>query len=551
MKPTTRPPALRSANGASKWSIASLSSGTPFLGDPHAAAVPRLAVLAAVLIVVTGLFVARATLDRLGLMSFPYAGTSAFDFGVTITAIVAAIGMIALTRRELPAERILDWGLAFRIFGGLCIALLEEGMKHRGLYVSFVCLWILSFPVLPVSLHRAKIAAWTTAMMGPLAMMIHVVLGRRDAPTEAIEWLTFVPNLVAALIANITSRVIYGLGRQVEQEKQLGAYNLVEPLGRGGMGEVWRAEHHSLIRPAAIKLLRRDLTANLTPEERDVVNLRFQREVQATAMLTSPHTVAVFDFGYSPEGNMYYVMELLTGIDAETLVERHGPLPAERVVYLISQACDSLAEAHFRNLVHRDIKPANLHLCAVGLEVDFLKLLDFGLVRDNDSDLLLTNEGSVSGTPAYLAPEASTQRAFDARSDIYGLGCVAYFLLTGRLVFEGATAAAVVAAHIRDKPVPPSKRTELPIPPELEALVMRCLSKNPDERPQTADELHRLLAAVPLPERWTQERAHDWWLQHLPELVDRATEACGPDSRMTVPPKRRRPEPLKLEAPPP
>jgi serine/threonine protein kinase len=512
-----------------------LSTGTPFQGDPHAAAVPRLALLAILLAVISILFALRATLHSLGIINFPGIQTQPFDHTVTVIAVCGSIAMFVLTRIErIPAETVLDWGLAFQVFGGLCISLLEQAVVHTGVYVSFVCLWILSFPILPVSLRRANIAAWTTALMGPLAMMIHVVIGRRAPPTQSLEWLTFLPNILATLIASVTARVIYGLGQKVDREKKVGAYELQEMLGHGGMGEVWRATHHSLIRPAAIKLLRRELTATLTPQEREVVNLRFQREVQATALLTSPHTVAVFDFGYSAEGNMYYVMELLTGLDAESVVRRYGPLPAERVVYLVSQACDSLAEAHTRNLIHRDVKPANLHLCAVGLEVDFIKLLDFGLVRDEGSDLQLTNEGSVSGTPAYLAPESSTQRAFDARSDIYGLGCVMYFLLTGQLVFEGQTAAAVIAAHIRDRPVPPSRRTNLPISPELDALVMRCLSKNPDDRPQSADELKRLLAELPLETPWTQDRAHAWWLVHLPELVEQATRACGPDSNVAA-----------------
>jgi serine/threonine-protein kinase len=520
-----------------------LSSGTPFQGDPHAAAVPRLAVLAIVLSVITILFVLRVTLHNVGLIYFPQAQSESFDYAVALCAVGGSIGMFAMTRRDsMTPERVLDWGLAFQVFGGLCISLLEQAVVHSGVFVSFVCLWILSFPILPVSLRRANIAAWATAAMGPLALMIHVVVGRRAPPTDPLEWLTFVPTILATLIASVTARVIYGLGRQVEQEKQLGSYELVELLGKGGMGEVWRATHHSLIRPAAVKILRRELTATLTPEERDIVNLRFQREVQATALLTSPHTVAVFDFGYSAEGTMYYVMELLTGLDAQSAVTRYGPMPAERVVYLLRQVCDSLAEAHVRNLIHRDVKPANLHLCAVGLELDYLKLLDFGLVRDTDSELQLTNQGSVSGTPAYLAPESSTQRAFDARSDIYSLGCVAYFLLTGELVFEGETSAAVIAGHIRDKPVPPSRRTHLPIPAELEALVMRCMSKDPDQRPQTADELQRLLAEVPLATPWNQDRAHAWWLVHLPELVEQATVACGPDSLTTTPARRHRPE---------
>jgi serine/threonine protein kinase len=256
------------------------------------------------------------------------------------------------------------------------------------------------------------------------------------------------------------------------------------------------------------------------------VHLRFQREVQATAQLTSPHTVAVYDYGQTPDGLLYYAMELLNGLDAETLVRRHGPQPAERVIHLLRQACESLAEAHHRHLVHRDIKPANMILCALGMDVDFVKVLDFGLVHDLDRDTRLTIEGSISGTPAYLAPESAAHNRFDTRSDIYALACVAYWLLTGTVVFEGDTAVAVMTAHIRDQPEPPSRRTELPIPRALEDLVMACLAKDPAKRPQSVEELSRRLSAVPLERRWTQQRADRWWQAHVPGMLAKARVGC-------------------------
>jgi serine/threonine-protein kinase len=360
---------------------------------------------------------------------------------------------------------------------------------------------------------------------------------------NAVLWLN-----IAVTLSAVTSRTIYGLRQQVRAASEIGQYTLEEKIGHGGMGEVWRAEHHSLVRPAAVKLLRRELTDRLPAAERESMNARFQREVQATAMLSSPHTVAVFDFGHTNDGSLYYVMELLHGLDIETLVEKHGPQPAERVVYLMRQACDSLAEAHRRNLIHRDIKPANIYLCAVGLKVDFVKILDFGLVRDLSSDVRLTNEGAVSGTPAYLAPEAATKNQFDARGDIYALGCVAYQMLTGQLVFEGMTSAAVIAAHIRDTPVAPSQRSELPIPPELDAVVLACLAKNPADRPQTAEELQERLNDVAMSSPWNQKRAMGWWSVHQPDLVERACQACGhtehEDEEATPPPLRRRPAPV-------
>jgi len=405
--------------------------------------------------------------------------------------------------------------------------------------------------MLPVSPLRAKVAAYATALTVPLAMFIHVLTGQRAWPFAGFEWLAVVSAFIAAMISTFTSMVIHGLGRQVERAKQLGAYQLVEQLGHGGMGEIWRAEHQSLVRPAAVKLLRRELTDRLPSAEREAMNIRFQREVQATAMLSSPHTVAVFDFGHTQDGSLYYVMELLHGLDIETLVAKHGPQPAERVIYLLRQACDSLAEAHRRNLIHRDIKPANIYLCAVGLKVDFVKILDFGLVRNLSTDVRLTNEGSVSGTPAYLAPEAAAKNQFDARGDIYALGCVAYQMLTGQLVFEGETSAAMIAAHIRDQAVAPSQRSELPIPPELDAIVLACLAKNPADRPQTAEELQERLNEVPLASPWNQQRAMGWWSVHVPDLVERACETCGhhgEHAHDSPAPLRRRPAPVLRDA---
>jgi serine/threonine-protein kinase len=371
---------------------------------------------------------------------------------------------------------------------------------------------------------------YATALSVPLAMFIYVLTGQRAWPFAGFEWLAVMSGFIAAFISLFTSKVIHGLGRQVEKARQLGAYELVEQLGHGGMGEVWRAEHHSLVRPAAVKLLRRELTGRLPPAEREALNLRFQREVQATAMLSSPHTVAVFDFGHTQDGSLYYVMELLHGLDVETLIAKHGPQPAE---------------AHRRNLIHRDIKPANIYLCAVGLKVDFVKILDFGLVRNLSTDVRLTTEGSVSGTPAYLAPEVATKNQFDARGDLYALGCVAYQLLTGQLVFEAETSPAMIAAHIRDQPVAPSQRSELPIPPELDAVVLACLAKDPAARPQTAEELKELLDAIPLETPWSQKRAVAWWFVHVPDIVERACKACG-HSEPTYPaaPLRHRPAPV-------
>ncbi len=290
------------------------------------------------------------------------------------------------------------------------------------------------------------------------------------------------------------------------------------------MGEVWLARHRMLARPAAVKLIRPD---SLGDDEatRGYVLRRFEREAQATAALESHHTIELFDFGITQDGSFYYVMELLRGLDLDTLVQRFGPASAARAVYLLSQVCHSLAEAHEVGMIHRDIKPANIYVCRLGLEYDFVKVLDFGLVKTIDgragAATELTAEGIATGTPAFMAPEMAMGRGdVDGRADIYGLGCVGYWLLTGRRVFEAESPLATVVAHVQETPVPPSQRSELPIPAPLEELILACLAKDPAERPQSAAELGAQLAGCPLDPTWSHERARDWWALHLPDLPD-------------------------------
>ena len=243
---------------------------------------------------------------------------------------------------------------------------------------------------------------------------------------------------------------------------------------------------------------------------------RFEHEVQATATLQSPHTVDIYDYGITPSGEFYYVMELLNGIDMETLVRRFGPTEPERAVYLLIQACHSLHEAHCRQLIHRDIKPANLFICEYGEDRDFVKVLDFGLVKQDgagdETDAKLTREGSIIGTPAYMYPEAITGKSpVDHRSDVYSMGCVAYWLLTGELVFTATTPMAILSEHASAQPIPPSQRSELLIPEALEDVVLACLAKHPDDRPDGADELAGRLERIRFERPWDNEGARAWW----------------------------------------
>jgi serine/threonine-protein kinase len=290
------------------------------------------------------------------------------------------------------------------------------------------------------------------------------------------------------------------------------------------MGEVWKAEHRLLVRPAAVKLIRPE-ALGARGESASTAARRFEREAQATSRLSSPHSIELYDFGVTDEGTFYYVMELLHGLDLKTLVERYGPVPAERAIHILRQACHSLADAHLTGVVHRDVKPGNIFVCRSGFEYDFVKVLDFGLVKHlNDSgreSAQLTVQGLASGTPAFMAPEmAYDDGKVDGRADIYALGCVGYWLLTGQLVFEGETPMATLLQHVKDVPRPPSSRTELQIPSDLERVILSCLEKRPDDRPQSARELSGLLSECDgSPAGWTEERALRWWQTHLPQMV--------------------------------
>jgi serine/threonine-protein kinase len=336
-------------------------------------------------------------------------------------------------------------------------------------------------------------------------------------------------------VAVVISHVFTRLGHQVTKAREMGSYRLVKLLGKGGMGEVWRARHHMLARDAAIKLIQPDMLSRGSEKNAVLLRRRFEQEAKATASLRSPHTVELYDFGVTQDGVFYYVMELLDGIDLDTLVRRFGPQPPARVVCILRQICGSLADAHRHGMIHRDIKPTNVFLCRMGTEYDFAKVLDFGLVKMQDTKgAELTGEGVTTGTPAYLAPElAMGSTDLDGRTDLYALGCVAYWLLTGSLVFEEKGSAAMMLAHLQKAPVPPSQRSELAVPASLDQAVMMCLAKEPAGRPARAEELARLLDGGDTGV-WTAKDAEAWWETNIPEsLIEQAVES-QPDSTIVT-----------------
>jgi serine/threonine protein kinase len=482
-------------------------------------AVPRLRLLAVMYAIATAAVMVVLRLEQAGVLRLPLQMPR--DTNALAVPLAGSLFLFGATRSRLSAKRVLAIGAAYQILGAFCIAWFEqEAAVGRG--TAGTVLWIMTYTLVPTRPLRTTVVAYGSALAGPLALAIHVALGHRAWPEDLGVVLDFGMSMVAATFAVVIVRVIYGLGREIASARRIGAYVLVEKLGYGGMGEVWRAKHSTLVRPAAIKLMRpRAITEGAAVDFAQLAR-RFHQEAQATAMLRSPHTVAVYDFGATSDGALYYAMELLDGLDLETLVESYGPQPAERVIHFLRQATASLSEAHANGLVHRDIKPANLFAAVMGLELDFLKVLDFGLVRQVATDPVLTAEQGVWGTPAYIAPESASFSRYDARSDIYSLGAVAYWLLTGKTVFEAPSGNAMIAAQIRDTPVPPSLRTDLPIPPDLEAVILACLAKDPDARPQSGEQLSRMLAAVPVP-AWTQRRAEAWWRVHHPEALSKAS----------------------------
>jgi serine/threonine-protein kinase len=317
---------------------------------------------------------------------------------------------------------------------------------------------------------------------------------------------------IAAAIAVYGSHKINVLRHEAFEARQLGQYVLKQRLGEGGMGEVYLAEHQLLRRPCAVKLIR----AECMGDSQTLV--RFEREVKATASLSHWNTVDIFDYGHTEDGTFYYVMEYLPGLDLEDMVNRHGPLAPERVIHLLRQVCAALHEAHARGLIHRDIKPGNIIACERGQVQDVVKLLDFGLVRTAESAGLsgsLTEYGRVMGTPLYMSPEQARGWPADARSDIYSLGAVAYFLLTGQPPFVRDSSMDVLAAHLVD-PVAPPSTLRPDVSPDLQEVVLRCLEKDPARRFPNADSLDQALAECAAAGRWTQASAAAWWRNKTP-----------------------------------
>jgi serine/threonine-protein kinase len=461
-------------------------------------------------------------LGRIGWL--PLAGTPAGTV-VVCTGFAVGLGIWSLTRRpQQDRAALVTLAVGFQLLGGFLIVLVENldlaGSPAPGLRpgLSWVAVWIAVFPlVVPAPIPVTLGAAFVTASLSPLAWVVAGLLGY-GRPAAATLPVILVPNYVAAALAGISAMGVRRMHRTIVEARAMGSYHLVEQLGSGGMGEVWLGKHRLLARPAAVKLIRPDVLAETGPSAARVWIERFRREAEAAATLRSPHTIELYDFGEADDGTFYYVMEMLEGIDLQAMVERFGPVTPCRAIHLLSQACASLGEAHARGLIHRDIKPSNIFACRLGLATDFVKVLDFGLVRASSQpelpDTSLTIPGFMIGTPAYMAPELAGGDQATHLSDVYSLGCVAYWLHTGRMVFDAANPSRALRQHLFDEPEPPSRHSPHRVPPELDALVLSCLAKEPEERPAALELGQRLEGCEGLA-GWTPSHADAWWREHL------------------------------------
>jgi eukaryotic-like serine/threonine-protein kinase len=447
-----------------------------------------------------------------------------FQDAIGVIAIAMGVAVSAIARwGQLSNRGLVNLAVFFLVAGAFGLAIREfwegvpAGVDSAFPLIPVECVWIIGFPlIVPLRPPTVLVSSLLAAASGPVALFISSkVTGEPIESPVTVTAFFLTSTFLCAIVSFVIAKILHRVNMRLRHAREIGSYELMERIGEGGMGEVWRAKHRLLARPAAIKLIRSDVLGS-SQQTRDALVQRFEREAKDTATLGSTHTIDVYDFGVTEEGDFYYVMELLNGISFERYVQEFGPMEPPRVVHLLRQVCHSLGEAHSRGLIHRDIKPANLFMCRLGPDDDFVKVLDFGLVKHVDTSnahSMLTLEGVTAGTPGFMAPEIALGKpGIDGRSDLYSLGCVAYYLLTGQHVFTGETAVATVLAHVQTPPTPPSARAEFPIPPALDAAILACLAKEPSDRPASAWVLdRRLAAAVPADESWTPEEARAWW----------------------------------------
>lgn len=452
---------------------------------------------------------------------------------ILTSATVLLWSRVHLSLVELRAVEVAVFGILSALFIVLHFGFLQRivepvdpyEVKYRVVLISLM--WFAFILIYSTFIPNTTLRGLIVMALMALAPVAIIALQAAILPPlgEVVFWGDLV--IVAVSMAIAYTLGAYGmyklsaLRREAFKARLLGQYRLTELIGSGGMGEVYLAEHQLLKRPCAIKLIR-------PGQSTDAKALaRFEREVRLMAKLSHWNSVEVFDYGRAEDGTFYYAMEFLPGLSLQEVVERQGPLQPERAVHLLRQVCNALVEAHAIGLVHRDIKPSNIIASKRGGVFDVAKLLDFGLARslEETGDIKLTQEGAIAGSPFYLAPERFLENVeADVRGDVYSLGSVAYFLLTGQPPFRGDKPLKVMMAHAREEVVPPSQRNAA-IPNDLEAVVLRCLAKKPEERYQCATELERALAECRCADHWTQDMAAHWWVGRDEEGEELASDA--------------------------
>jgi serine/threonine-protein kinase len=475
-----------------------------------------------------------------------------FQDAVGVIAVMMGFATAAIARwGGLSNRGLVNLAVVFQVAGAFGLAIREfwdgvpAGVDSAFPLIPVESVWIIGFPLfVPLRPPTVLVSSLLSASAGPLALLLSSnVAGMPIRSPMTVTAFFLTSTYLCAIVSFVIAKIQHRVNMRLRQAREIGSYELMERIGEGGMGEVWRAKHRLLARPAAIKLIRSDVLGS-SQQTRDALVQRFQREAKDTATLGSTHTIDVYDFGVTEDGDFYYVMELLNGISFERYVKEFGPMEPARVVYMLRQVCHSLGEAHSRGLIHRDIKPANVFMCRLGPDDDFVKVLDFGLVKHIESSqgrTMLTLEGATAGTPGFMAPEVALGNPnVDGRSDLYSLGCVAYYLLTGQPVFAGETPVATVLAHVQTPPSPPSARAEFPIPPALDEVILACLAKEPADRPATAAELDRRLADTVPPDAWTADAARTWWdLRRVVVNPAEGSATATPAGAEAGPPKQR------------
>ena len=487
----------------------------------------RLALFGGWVCVISGSFLVAYVLltlwtgPHIAIASIPIGEPSLYHLAATLVA--GALWAVAQWSGPLPV-RALEWLEAIgTLFMCAFFALMGVGFVQahfavaqdpmHGLFGAFLaCSYVLFSRAVAVPSTPARTLIVTSVALLPMAAASAYAPAGANVPgihlTAFIDVTTWCIAAIAMMV--VASRVIFGLRAEVDKVKRLGQYTLEGKLGEGGMGVVYRASHAMLRRPTAIKILRPEIAGE------DALR-RFEREVQLTASLSHPSTVAIFDYGRTPQGLFYYAMEYLDGLNLEQLVRADGPQPPARVAHILRQICGALGEAHGVGLIHRDVKPANIILSERGGMPDVAKVVDFGLVKSFEAagsnvDLEVTSANLLVGTPLYMAPEAiGGGTALDGRSDLYALGAVGYFLLTGTPVFQAKSVVEVFAHHLHTPPDPPSLRNGNHVPDDLERVILRCLAKRPGERYDNARALQHALDRCAESSPWDGDLALQWW----------------------------------------